>query len=520
MRVAALALSFLLSACGATHIGEPPAVDSETHFLTLCASACDEGLTCVCGVCTRECEKASECGELAQDASCSAPRAGDKRACGRILPVAVCEAECRDDGDCATVGPDHRCDQGVCRAGPAASGACPARSAPDCDEGEHLRAETDDDGCAKPVCAPDDICTLPLETPPMCLAGRSTYTFVAERGRCELGEHDGCTTSENKFATEQDCWASCEQDNAGLACLEVWEPVYGSADTGLHVNAAHAIARLEGTHRADMELSPGGDVTPLVLTITNAVAYRVRTADNPNYALADVPPPCEDSVQLEATATFETEDGSFREHWPRLRFTVTPSGVATAAIHVKRPGVPSNDSENATFRGSYVPPLEPGTCDLYMAISILLARDTFSGEISFLIANAACEDVVGTTGVGQGSPIGPTWLSTDQFSTTCVDSVCCELLSVRECSVDEQCQLIEGRLLNESDPDNLCFDSGPAGCMARDMSCREEGTQARDPQGACWFFNTGCQPIDFVELGEEGDPTCNGTTRSSVPACL
>jgi hypothetical protein len=178
--------------------------------------------------------------------------------------------------------------------------------------------------------------------------------------------------------------------------------------------------------------------------------------------------------------------------------------------------VPSNDSENATLRGSYVPEIEPDTCDLFMSISISIGVAAFSGEIGFLIANDACEDVSNTTGVGQGGPPGPTWLAITDGVGPCESSACCELLAVDECRLDETCRLLEGRRLNDDDLENVCLEPRPAGCMARDMSCTEAETRARDPQGACWWFSTGCQPPTFTEI-DPSDPLCSSI--EDAPLC-
>jgi hypothetical protein len=507
---------FLAAGCGASHVGQPAVRDSETHFLSLCASSCEEGLTCVCGVCTRACEEASDCSELSDEASCVAPTASDKRACGRVLPATVCEAECSAQSDCAAVGPDHRCDEGVCRAGPLASGSCPARPAPACDDGEHLTTQADDDGCPDPICVAADACTLPLANSPSCFAEGHAYTFIAERGRCERASYGGCNATENNFTTEQGCWNRCETDNGGASCLEVWERV-APGDSVLGVDVDGALGRIGGTHRAEL-VFPDGSRSPLALTLRYPIAYQVRTADNPNYAPADVPPPCLDTVQIEADATFETDDGRFRETWSRLRFEVSENGRARATIHVKRPGVPSNDLENATLRGSYVPEIEPGTCDLFMSIAISVSAAVFSGEISFLIANDACEDVGDLTGVGQGGPSGPTWLAIAEDVGPCETEGCCELLAIGECALVDGCELLEGRRLNDDDPESLCLEPRPAGCMARDMACEDSETQASDPQGACWWFSTGCQPASFTAL-DDSDPTCNSSLDDEVLLC-
>jgi len=83
---------------------------SETHFLALCNASCDEGLSCVCGICSEACDGDGACEDLNSEASCQVA-AGD--ACGTPR---VCDVQCSDDDDCSDVSSDHVCDGGRCRA--------------------------------------------------------------------------------------------------------------------------------------------------------------------------------------------------------------------------------------------------------------------------------------------------------------------------------------------------------------------------------------------------------------------
>lgn len=83
---------------------------SETHFLSQCEASCDEGLSCVCGICTEACDEDDACEDLNGQASCEIA-AGDACSTAR-----VCDVECSDDDDCTDLSDDHTCDDGRCRA--------------------------------------------------------------------------------------------------------------------------------------------------------------------------------------------------------------------------------------------------------------------------------------------------------------------------------------------------------------------------------------------------------------------
>jgi len=95
-----------------------PTTGSETHFLSWCSrdGSCEDGLACVCGVCTEGCGEASECAAYGVRAECRdlADKPADQ-ACSDAPVAAACEAACGDDADCTTFGEDLRCDRGFCR---------------------------------------------------------------------------------------------------------------------------------------------------------------------------------------------------------------------------------------------------------------------------------------------------------------------------------------------------------------------------------------------------------------------
>jgi polyhydroxybutyrate depolymerase len=105
-----------------------PQTGSETNFLSGCDTSCEDGLSCVCGVCTRSCSAAADCASLAAGADCVAPAARPtEAACFAAESDAFCDLACSGDDDCAVLGAPFRCQSGYCRAsgeGGAANG-CP-----------------------------------------------------------------------------------------------------------------------------------------------------------------------------------------------------------------------------------------------------------------------------------------------------------------------------------------------------------------------------------------------------------
>jgi hypothetical protein len=88
---------------------------SETHFLETCEATCQEGLQCICGVCTRSCSEQSDCADWAGVASCAplGPRVAERR-CVASETSAICDAPCLSDVDCSKLA-NRICDYGYCR---------------------------------------------------------------------------------------------------------------------------------------------------------------------------------------------------------------------------------------------------------------------------------------------------------------------------------------------------------------------------------------------------------------------
>ena len=116
----------LLGAAGCFSSKDPQA-DSESHFLSACEDSCQDGLECICGVCTAVCDPASDCSEQHEEASCVALDAfAQPDRCDEAAPdvASVCELACSDDSDCSSLSEAHRCDpQGRCRQ-PMARASC------------------------------------------------------------------------------------------------------------------------------------------------------------------------------------------------------------------------------------------------------------------------------------------------------------------------------------------------------------------------------------------------------------
>lgn len=94
---------------------------TNTNWMKACGedSQCDDGSSCLCGVCTHECTETSECGDVHEAASCSPLRA---MACGtEHAGASACLATCRIDDDCTAL-EGGRCVDGICVPAPHASG--------------------------------------------------------------------------------------------------------------------------------------------------------------------------------------------------------------------------------------------------------------------------------------------------------------------------------------------------------------------------------------------------------------
>lgn len=99
----------LLSACGARVVSDEKGGgdDSSTHWLSRCTSDEDCGeLQCLCGVCSKDCQREDACDSLSQRAVCS-----DAVGCDQA--PRVCTQECEGDGECAS----GNCSAELCQAG-------------------------------------------------------------------------------------------------------------------------------------------------------------------------------------------------------------------------------------------------------------------------------------------------------------------------------------------------------------------------------------------------------------------
>jgi hypothetical protein len=92
-----------------------PQTGSETHFLTRCDESCGEGFDCVCGVCTKACTETSSCEEYSAAAECG-PVPDRDSLCPYSVVAMMCDVTCRSDADCTSLGSDHHCEDGECRA--------------------------------------------------------------------------------------------------------------------------------------------------------------------------------------------------------------------------------------------------------------------------------------------------------------------------------------------------------------------------------------------------------------------
>jgi hypothetical protein len=104
----AVGICLFIAACGGT-VGKVPMIGSESHFLAYCETACDAGLECIGGICTRSCLTDSpSCADLGSGAQCTNQSVEPGQ-------VAVCDVSCTLNVDCAPLGTSHTCDAGYCR---------------------------------------------------------------------------------------------------------------------------------------------------------------------------------------------------------------------------------------------------------------------------------------------------------------------------------------------------------------------------------------------------------------------
>jgi polyhydroxybutyrate depolymerase len=107
---------------------QDPQTGTETNFLGHCDGTCGEGLTCLCGVCTKACTGANECAPLGASALCvpvvGQPDSGTAASCQQ---GATCDKVCVNARDCADLGTGYQCETGFCRKG---NMICPGNALP------------------------------------------------------------------------------------------------------------------------------------------------------------------------------------------------------------------------------------------------------------------------------------------------------------------------------------------------------------------------------------------------------
>jgi hypothetical protein len=110
---AAVVAAAPLAGCGPVEKGA--AVGGESHFLGGCGRGCDDGLSCLAGVCTRACvDTALDCSDLGASVSCRGDAASSNEG-------PYCDLPCTDDDSCQAVGSQLECRSGFCRGIPSTS---------------------------------------------------------------------------------------------------------------------------------------------------------------------------------------------------------------------------------------------------------------------------------------------------------------------------------------------------------------------------------------------------------------
>ncbi len=204
--------------CNSHHDGKNGGT-SETHFLRSCTSTCEDGYSCLCGVCTLACENDATCrADAHATATCGGPSAG-RNECGGTAKV--CDVRCSSDGDCRYLGSDFECEAGRCRA-PASTGGAGSSAGRGAGAGGRSgnagsgTAGNGTAGSASPVMdagtAPGrdagSTCDLPAASG-NCLAAIPRWYHDGPTGRCLQFTYGGCGGNENNFDTLEACEDAC-----------------------------------------------------------------------------------------------------------------------------------------------------------------------------------------------------------------------------------------------------------------------------------------------------------------------
>lgn len=106
---------FLWFATGC-YVHNTPKSDEEPRLFVSCNEGCDDGLECLCGVCTRFCDAARECVALHKKASCiDGVNYPTSLWCSDLKNRAICDIACTSDHDCHSIGPGIKCTNNFCR---------------------------------------------------------------------------------------------------------------------------------------------------------------------------------------------------------------------------------------------------------------------------------------------------------------------------------------------------------------------------------------------------------------------
>ncbi len=200
-----LFLSITSAACGSrSETGS--ALGGESHFLQECEKqTCGDDLTCLGGVCTRECEDvADDCDGLDGDLIC--------RASGGVGNK-TCDASCAGDADCADLGANFACDDGVCRV---ESDDLP------CEEGGKRYALGDSwdcsDGCNTCFCEEDGVQATAVACLDPCFDGGEAYD-IGDSWTCSDGCNTCTCTEMGVGSTMMDC-GDPDPDPEPPSCVE------------------------------------------------------------------------------------------------------------------------------------------------------------------------------------------------------------------------------------------------------------------------------------------------------------
>jgi Kunitz/Bovine pancreatic trypsin inhibitor domain len=511
---AAVAVPLLaLAACGSRsqkHDGEPApsaappvqqgtGIDSESHFLSLCAEGCGDGFRCVCGVCTQLCDETPDCSELGASVECALPTPANPDSCRGQLVHKVCDRHCESSSDC---GLGAVCSGGACRRAPLPSESCPAQATPACSETEELHSQTVE-GCLELSCVPKSVCRLPFWEPGarQCRAQETPrYWFDATRGRCEVQYTGGCGETQNAFSSEQECWQACMPEYAGQ-CLETWNARWDTAEftpsallPAEPIVLSHAAADqlVQAEYRATLTY-PDQTQTELTLLLSDVTAYWVTRQANPQASQNDLlllpspgEIPCPNAILVEADARFTTTDGRFDESWPRAQLALGQRD-AKGGIEIWIPGDWSEArSDEPVLQGSYRPALTSEQCVLQSRLSLTLVDGAVSGSLSHDVLDLPCSEVTLNTPISQPtippgpppmlpqSPAGPGWstLVTDPYA------LFCSAASPNSAGPDElaaNAEVYRARY-DDPEPESLVFSEVLADCTEADFDhCTPEG---------------------------------------------